>query len=568
MTEIIENPDNLPAIVDFAFDIYGNDFSFRKNPKLKRKNIVLPYTKNHIEEMVKCRNDIYYFAENYYKIVDLDEGLVTIQLRDYQRRLIDNFVNNKFSISIAPRQCGKTTAFACFILWYILFNKDKEVAILSNKDDQSKEILERVKLAYENLPFWLQQGMLTWNKKSIKIENGCKVISAGTSSSTIRGKSINLLIIDEVAHVATAVWNDFYSSVYPTTSSAKTSKVIFVSTPNGMNHFYKIFSMAERKKNNFSAVRVKWQEVPHYTEEWKRMTIADIGKRTFDQEYECLFLASANSLIDASVLENIVPGTIVNLEQIPIYDDIMSISEKFHDMINIYEEPIEGEQYVMGVDSAKITEVSAGDSLSVQISNVSRFPYKQVGTVIIPSEIHYLEIPEFLNTLGYYYNEAWAFIENNDTVGQEIADTLLYDYEYENVYFEKAGISGFRTTKKNKKIGCLNIKMLIEKEQLLITDPDTIAQISTFIKQTNSYAAEKGYQDDAIMALIHSFVFMQDRMFFDDKMKLMAQMNPNLPSNKMKSKEQKEREDFEEAPMPFGFGTDGTEMDADNIIFN
>lgn len=461
-----------------------------------------------------------------------------------------------------------SSTFAAFICWYVLFHEHKNVAILANKEKQAKELLNRIKVAYQNLPLWLQQGVESWNKTEFKLENGCKVMASSTSSDSIRGESISLLIVDECAFVPGTIWSEFWKSIYPTVASSKQSRVILISTSNGMNHFYKIWKGAINGTNEFHPNRVDWWEVPGYDEEWKKQTLRNSTDRDFSQEFENKFLASSNSLINSDALEGTEDREPIELHKTPIYSQIMSHNEYFERFIKIYKEPIEGHMYSMGVDPAKITEESQGDSLAVQITDVTQWPYENVFTTIIPDKIHYLEIPYFLDIIGKWYNEAMMYIENNDSVGQEVADTLLIDYEYENIYSEKAGISGFRTTKKNKKIGCLNLKMVMEENQLELYDTDTVSQLSTFIKKGVSYEAEAGYKDDAVMSLIASLYFMQDRMYFEDKMGLLMKMNLKQSLDKRTEKlmkgSDKTQDDYE--PMPMISNNDDFDMDNESIF--
>ena len=538
---------------DFKYDIHGKPFQYLNNKKLKGPGYELAYSKEHIEEMIRCRDDIFYFSEKYYKHVHQDLGLINLDLREYQKKALENFNDHRFNIILFPRQSGKSTTFACHVCHFILFNSHKNTVILANKEKKARELLSRIKKAYENLPFWLQQGAVIWNKGEIELENGSKVNAYATSEDAARGDPVGLLIVDECAIIDPSIWDGFWESVYPTISAAKTSRIILVSTPKGMNHYYKLWTEAKNKVNTFHPHQIHWTDVPGYDEVWKKETIANTSQRKFDQEFECKFLASTSALISGECLEKIPLENPRKISETAIGKHILRINEKFEDFINIYKEPIIGHTYYIGVDSARITtEVeSTGDSLSIQIIDTTNFPYEQVVSIIIPDSIHYLEVPELLDIVGNYYNKGVMFVENNDAVGTSIADTLLYNYEYENIYSEKPEISGFRTTSRNKKIGCLNLKMLLEKNQLILRDFDTIAELSTFIKRGNSYKAEKTFKDDAVMALLAALFFLQDRIFFEDKDVLLANLTrKRLPEC------QKEEENFKDEPTPFGFSDD------------
>lgn len=537
-----------------------------------------------------------------------------------------------------------STSFAVFVCHYILFNKYKNVAILANKEKHSKELLRRIKVAYQELPYWLQVDVVQWSKMSITLSNGCTVTASSTSSDSIRGDTINgVLIVDELAFIPNNIWSDFFNSVYPSISAAKQSKIIFVSTPFGFNQFYSIWSKAKAHQNSFNPIEIDWWDVPTYAKtdrtgyeyeyetgdtvydfrnietgqefssalsdmevtmtlqkenkkfevliedewedfygilkhhkwgdsrfyydivfkEWYHETINNIGVRRFDQEYKCSFLASTDSLVTNDVIENMVFEDVVEFHRIPFYNDLVKINEIFEKSINIYKLPEEGHEYSIGVDPAQITQESSGDSVAIQILDVTDLPFEQVGTIIINEGVHYSELPAVIKVLGYAYNEALVFIENNDTVGVEIADSLLLDFEYDHVFSEKPGVSGFRTTARKKKLGCLNLKMLIETQKLKINDVDTISQLSTFVKRKNSYESEPGYRDDAVMAMIHSLVFLQDRMGYEHKRHLVDGIIDPEPVNTSRANKERVRnlnsaneetdEDYE--PMPFGFNT-------------
>lgn len=486
---------------DFEFDINGNTISFDGNTNLKRIGTQLPFTKDHIEEYIKCSKNWKYFAEQYYFVLSLDEGLIKPKIRDYQEEIINSVIENRFNLLLASRQIGKSVSISIYILWYILFNKDKNVAILANKAATSVEILRSIKQAYELLPKWLQQGIKVWNTGSIRLENGCNVFAAATSSSSIRGRSINCLFIDEAAFIPRNVWENFYESTFPTISSSKDSKVIMVSTPNGLNHFYQFWKDSEEGRNNYKRVRVDWWQVPGRDEKWKEDMLLSLGTVKFAQEFGNSFQGSSFTLIENEF--------ITKLKYLqPIESNIhKAFNKKVQSCLNIYEEPIKGREYVIGVDSAKMTEDNSGDALGMQIVDVSTLPFKQVATFFAKDGINYLQAPDIICTLGNYYNTAMLFVENNE-IGQEVANICHFDLEYDNVYFDKGNLPGYRTTKKTKRLGCSNLKILLESGKLTINDFETISQLSTFIRVKDSYKAESSYQDDLVMSLIGALYFM------------------------------------------------------------
>ena len=414
---------------------------------------------------------------------------------------------------LSCRQAGKSTCYEVFCLHYTQFNQSKTIAILANKLETAVGILSKIKMAYELLPNYLKQGIKKWNEKSIEFENGCRIIASATSSSAIRSKSVNVLILDEMAFVNAKQWTKFYSSVYPTISSSQDSKIIMVSTPNGLNQFYKFWTEAllgkdsvAGKGNKFVPLRVDWWQVPGRDEQWKQETIANTSQKEFDTEFGNNFLGSARTLIETEHLVKLV-----NYQSIQ-YTNIINLQQKFKTHIKIYDLPIEDHIYTMSIDAAKMTETSTGDPISIQILDISTIPFTQVCTLLIREGISYLEVPSAAIALGYFYNYAFIYIENNEGAGQSIADSIV-DSGYENVYYQKSMIAGYRTSTKTKKVGCSNIKYLIENNKIILKDSETISQFSTFVNVNKTYKADIGFEDDAVMSLLGSIFFMQDPSF-------------------------------------------------------
>lgn len=258
------------------------------NPLLKKANTVVEYTEDQVLEFAKCQEDPLYFIRNYINIVTLDHGLQPIDLYPFQDKMISRFHNHRFNICKLPRQSGKSTIVVSYLLHYSIFNDNANIAILANKASTAKDLLDRLQTAYENLPKWLQQGVLIWNKASLELENGSKIIAASTSASAVRGGSYNIIFLDEFAFIPNHIADQFFSSVYPTISSGKSTKVIIVSTPRGMNHFYKLWHDAERNKNEYVPTEVHWSEVPGRDQKWREQTIANTSEQQFRVEFECL----------------------------------------------------------------------------------------------------------------------------------------------------------------------------------------------------------------------------------------------------------------------------------------
>ena len=479
------------------------------NTNLKGKGQKFNWTKKRLKEYLKCAEDPIYFAEEYIKIVHVDHGLIPIKMYEYQKEITKLITDNRRVAVVTSRQAGKTTVAAAVILHYVLFNEHKLVALLANKGDTAREILDRIKIAYEALPKWLQQGVVEWNKGSVEFENGSKIVAAATSSSAIRGKSVSFLYIDEAGFVEN--WEEFSSAVLPTISSGKTTKTLYTSTPNGLNHFHKTCSGAKEGTNGFKFVEVPWQKVPGRDAEWKQETLAamDFDTQKFAQEYSCQFLGSSNTLIDGGKLKTLVSLTPIKEGQ----------------GISMYVEPEKDHAYACVVD------VSRGKGLdysAFQIIDVSEMPYKQV-CVFRDNFVTPVEYAEIIYRTAMLYNEATCLIEIND-IGEQVSELLHYEFEYENILFTEsagragrrisAGFSkgvdkGIRTTKTVKSIGCSILKLLVEQEQLIINDHNTIEELSRFSRKGSSYEAESGTHDDLVMCLV-LFAWLSNQAYFKD----------------------------------------------------
>lgn len=529
----------------------NSEAGYKGNVNLKRSNQNIEWTPDLVQEYVKCQNDPIYFTETYMKIINVDEGLTNFKLYDYQKNMVNSFKNNRYSIVTTARQAGKSTTTCAFILWYIIFNPDKVVALLANKGDTAREILGRVQLAYQHLPKWLQQGVIEWNKGSFVLENNSRVIAAATSASAIRGFSINLLFIDEAAFIDN--WDEFFTSVYPTISSGTESKIILVSTPNGLNHFYATWINAIENKNGYAPLLVNWKEVPGRDEEWRKNTIAgmnfDIEK--FDQEYNCEFLGSSGTLIAGWKLKELVHTA-------PMVEKDGMIQ---------YFKPEEGHVYIM------ICDVSRGKGLdysAFQLIDVTKMPYVQT-CVYRNNAVAPVDYADIIHRTAKSYNNASVLVEVND-IGEQVAHTLQYDFAYENVLFtENAGRSGkritggfasggkidkgIRTTKIVKSVGCSILKLLIEQNQFMVNDFHTINELSTFSKKGTSYEAEPGKHDDLVMCLV-LFAWLSDQQYFKDYTDI----------NTLMSLREKTEEDMEQDMAPFGFINTG--RDDDDILID
>ena len=511
------------------------------NPLLKKANVQQEFTKEQILEFYACKNDPVYFAKQHVKIVSLDEGLVNFQPYDFQEELIKKFHANRFNICKMPRQTGKSTTSVSYLLHYAVFNDNTNIGILANKAATARDLLGRLQTAYENLPKWMQQGIISWNKGSLELENGSKILAASTSASAVRGMSFNILFLDEFAFVPNHIADSFFASVYPTITSGKSTKVIMVSTPHGMNHFYRYWHDAERGKNEYVPTDVHWSEVPGRDSKWKAQTIANTSEQQFKIEFECEFLGSVDTLIAPSKLRTLV------------YDNPI----KRNGGLDIYEEPVEGHDYLMTVDVAR--GVSEDYSAFILI-DITEFPHKVVGKYR-NNEIKPMLFPNIIWEVAKNYNNAFILCEVND-IGDQVASIIHYDLEYENLLMSSMrgragqvigqGFSGKKTqmgvkmSKTVKKVGSLNLKTLIEDDKVIFNDYEIISELTTFIQKHNSFEAEEGCNDDLAMCLvIYAWLVQSD--YFKEL--------TDQDVRKRLYEEQKNQ--IEQDMAPFGFIVDG-----------
>ena len=518
-----------------------SDNVYLGNPNLKKANTPIEFTEEQIIEFVQCQRDPVYFANKYVKIVSLDEGLVPFKPYRFQEKLITNFHENRFNICKMPRQTGKSTTVVSYLLHYAVFNDSVNIGILANKAATARELLGRLQTAYENLPKWMQQGIIAWNKGSLELENGSKILAASTSASAVRGMSFNILFLDEFAFVPNHIADSFFASVYPTITSGKNTKVIIVSTPHGMNHFYRMWNDAEKGRNEYIPTDVHWSEVPGRDEAWKEQTIANTSEQQFKIEFECEFLGSIDTLIAASKLRSLV------------YDSPI----KSNAGLDVYEEPQKDHDYVITVDVAR----GVGEDYSAFICvDITSFPHKVVAKYR-NNDIKPMLFPNVIYEIAKSYNSAFILCEVND-VGDQVASLLHYDLEYQNVLMCSMrgragqivgqGFSGKKTqlgvkmSKTVKKVGSLNLKTMIEENKLLFHDLDIISELTTFISKNNSFEAEDGCNDDLAMCLvIYAWLVAQD--YFKEL--------TDQDIRKRLYEEQKNQ--IEQDMAPFGFLDDG-----------
>ncbi len=527
------------------------------NTLLKKAAVQHNYTKKEIEEYIRCRDDIIYFLENHAKIVHVDEGLIPFSLYPFQKDLINTITDNRNVIVKTGRQVGKSTTTLGWLLHYVLFNQSKTVGILANKAATARELLGRIQIAYQHLPKFLQQGLKEWNKGSLELENGSKIIASSTSSSAIRGFSFSCILLDEFAHVQRHIADEFIRSVYPTISSGKETKVIIVSTPNGFNMFYKYWNDAENGKNDFTPFKVHWSNVPDRDQKWKKKIESTIGTDAFRQEYEAEFLGSSNTLISYE-----------KLQELSYNDPLHRKSD-----VDIFKEVESSHLYVITVDVARGQGI---DYSAFTVFDITEMPYKIVAkyrsNLVAP-----LVFPNIINIIGKKYNDAYILIEVND-IGSQVSDVLHHDLEYENLFstawYGRHGqqLSGFvggkrdsqfgvRTTKSMKKIGCSNLKAIIEDDKLLIPDYDIISELTTFVSSADSFSAEEGANDDLVMTLV-LFAWLVDQQYFKEL------SNQNIRDNLYKN----QLNELDDLTTPFGIIDNGLnqqeyEIDSEGTVW-
>ena len=524
----------------------ATDEIYLGNPNLKKANTSHEFTEEQVIEFIKCKKDPVYFAKNYIKIVSLDEGLTQFIPYDFQEKLIRNFHENRFNICKMPRQTGKSTTSVSYLLHYAVFNDSTNIGILANKAATARDLLSRLQIAYENLPKWMQQGIISWNKGSLELENGSKILAASTSASAVRGMSFNILFLDEFAFVPNHIAEAFFSSVYPTITSGKSTKVIMVSTPHGMNHFYRYWHDAERGKNEYVPTDVHWSQVPGRDADWKAQTIANTSEQQFKIEFECEFLGSVNTLINPAKLRTMV------------YEEPITRNAG----LDIYEKAQKEHNYIVTVDVAR----GLGNDYSAFIVfDTTEFPYKVVAKYR-NNEIKPMLFPNIILDVAKGYNNAYVLIEVND-IGDQVASIMQYDLEYENILMASMrgrngqivgqGFSGKKTqlgvrmTSAVKKLGCSNLKTMLEDDKLISNDYEIISELTTFAQKHQSFEAEEGCNDDLAMCLV-IFAWLVQQEYFKE-----------MSDNDIRKRIYEEQKNQIEQDMaPFGFIQTGLETES------
>ena len=517
----------------------NNITTYNGNPFLKRKNVQISFTDEQIKEIIKCANDPIYFIETYVKIVNLDRGLITLILYEYQKKIINAIEDNRNVICKIPRQAGKTTALSAWALHQALFKNEYNILIAANKAKTAIEIMGKIQKAFENLPHWLQQGVIEWNKSTAVFENGSRIMAVATSSDAARGFAYNVVLLDEFAFLSKNIADEFFTSIYPTITSGKTTKLIIISTPKGLNHFYKMWVEAIEKRSNFLPVSIEWDEVPGRDQKFKEETIKNFGQERWDQEYECDFIGSSDTLIKSSTLK------------------AMTFVEPMQNIetVKMYKPPRENRIYFIPVDAS---EGKGQDYQAFVVIDITQRPFEVVASYR-DANVDTLFFPEIIARVGTKYNDAFILVETKSTGGQ-VADNLFNELEYPNLlgaetkgrigqvlgpYKKKA--KGLSTSKATKSIGCKNLKALIENEQLIVNDYDIVDELSHFIFQGSTYKAEAGHTDDLAMSLV-SFSWATAQAYFKQ-----------LTDANVRHMYEEQIRNLEENLTPFGFVLDSYE---------
>ena len=514
--------------------------SYINNPLIKAQHQEQEFTEEQLAEYVKCANSPQYFIENYINIVHLERGLVPFEMYDFQKKMVSTFHENRFVICKVGRQSGKSVTVIAYLLWYLLFNESVSVAMLANKSATSRELLSRMQLAYENLPFWLQQGVGVWNKGSFELENGSKIISSATSSSAIRGSSFNLVFLDEFAFVENNLAEDFFRSVFPTISSGQNTKLIIVSTPYGMNHYYRMWKEAVDKRSQFVPIQVHWSEVPGRDEKWKEETIRNTSVEQFRQEFETEFIGSDDTLIDPNILQEL-------RWEAPLQQ---------RDALTVYEEPNSYRQYACTVDVA----LGKGKDYSAFIIyDITEIPYRVVA-MYRDNTITPLVFPNVIHALCKQFNNAYCLVEI-DGSGAQVGDILRHDLGYENLImtwnagrngiqissgFKRSAMMGLKMTRPVKNLGCMTLKNLVEQRKIILRDVHLITEFYSFAQKGSSWEATPGTHDDLVMCCV-SFAWLVAQRYFAEL------TDVNLRENLLDDVSEEEWESL----TPFGFIDDG-----------
>ena len=515
-----------------GIDYKDVDNPYHENdPELRKGQILFEYTEWELEEMRKCAENAVYFANKYCKVMT-DDGIQKIDLRDYQVQILDQYQTHRKNIFVSPRQSGKTITSSIFLLWYLLFNFEKNAMIMANIGDTAAELMDKIKVIMKGLPFFLKPGLIVYNVMTMKFDNGCRIMAKTTTKTSSIGYTIHMLYMDEFAHINPNFINQFFKSVYPTISSSQIARVIITSTPNGMNKFWELYKGAIEGENEFNPIRVEWWQIPNRDEEWKRKEIAALGsEEDFNQEYGCQFLSSSRLLLDSYTLkrlknseEQFIFHELSPFENSPIDYSNLIWHPKF-DPASIFEK--DGQRFYVSIDTAS---GGGGDYSVANIFKVAPMPSNviknkkffedesdffcllQVG--IFRSNV--IEIDEFKVLLEILIGGVLG-VDNTRIVlelnykGEILMDKLLDCEEFFDemfVYTKHSEASsrlkpGIKLTVKNKEKFCYDLKINTRSSKIIPCSKNGIHELANFgINPNGSFSSQIG-KDDEAMTLVN-----------------------------------------------------------------
>lgn len=486
------------------------DTSYKGNKNLKPRGTNISYSADQVKEYLKCSNDPIYFMKNYIKIVNLDKGLMLFDMFPFQEKMVKNLLNHRNTIFKLPRQSGKTTTTAAFAIHQAIFIDNYSILIAANKARTAIDIMKRIREAFQFLPKWLQQGVIKWNEGSVEFENGSRIVAVPTTSDAARGFSYNMIVLDEFAFLPKNIADEFFTSVIPTISSGETTKIAILSTPKGMNHFYKLWTETEKKQTNFKPLEIKWNDVPGRDAAFKKRMLESFGGDVtrWLQEFEADFIGTSNTLISPTTIKNLVFDKPIGQTQVGV---------------TIYEQPIPDHTYFMCVDTA---EGKGLDYHAFTVMDITSIPFNVVAR-FRNNVLSELLLPDIIYQMAKIYNEAFVLIETR-SLGASVSGQLFYELEYPNILAaEPRGRNGlvltnFRdknrglsTSAQSRAIGCSRMKVLVESGQLLFKDFEIIEELSNFVLIRDKFQADEGYHDDLVMTMI-MFSWASSTAFFKE----------------------------------------------------
>jgi len=494
------------------------------NKFIRAKGRIIPLTPQQAVEVAKCAdpvNGYRYFMEHHFYIQHPTRGQLLYAPYLFQDGLIQNYHDNRFSISMLARQMGKTTSAAGYLLWYAMFNDDKTILIAAHQYSGAQEIMQRIRYAYEMCPAWLKAGVEVYNQGNIDFENKSRIVARATTEKTGRGMSLSLLYLDEFAFVRPTIAKEFWTAISPTLATG--GKCIITSTPNNdEDQFAQIWKDANKKidaygnqttlgKNGFSPYLVTWEQHPDRDQQWADEEQSKIGEERFRREMNCEFILDSETLVDSLTLAALQPQ-----------EPIVKMGQ-----VRWFKKPEKHHTYVVSLDPSQGT---GGDFAAIQIIDATNFT--QVGEwrhnkTPIPDQIRLLaDITEYITDITNQPELLYYSVEVNG-VG-EAALVSLSEMTLDNIRGnflnepKKLGVAnrsrrGFTTTNSSKNAACSKLKSLLESRRLTIYSQPLVSELKTFIAARGSYAAVLGQTDDLVSALLLAVRMIGVIQTFDSK---------------------------------------------------